>query len=194
MVAYKTLNDGIELTDGRLRLRPWQDDDVTPLVEAVQESVDSVGRRLPWCHAGYAHEQANTWVAHCRAGWQSGVHFAFPLLDAATGRLLGGVGLSQVEDLHHRANLGYWVRQSCQQQGLATAAARLVARFGFEQLGLIRIEIVVLPDNRPSRATAEKIGARFEAIVRNRLWVNERTRDAAVYSLVPQDIAQTSSA
>ena len=192
MVAYETLNDAIELTDGRLRLRPWQDDDATSLVEAVQESVDSVGRRLPWCQAGYAQDQAIAWIAHCRAGWQSGCHFAFPLFDAATGRLLGGIGLSAVEHVHHRANLGYWVRQSCQQQGVATAAARLFMRFGFEQLGLIRIEIVVLPDNRPSRATAEKVGARFEAIARNRLWVNERARDAAVYSLIPQDIVQTS--
>ena len=189
MVANEKLDESIELHDGRLRLRPWRDDDAAQLLEAVQESVDSVGRWLPWCHAGYGRDEAFAWVSHCRSGWQSGKHFAFPMFDAGTGRLLGGAGLNQHEPLHRRANLGYWVRQSCQRQGLAVAAARLVARFGFEQLGLIRIEIVVLPDNRASRATAEKTGASFESIARNRLWVRAQPRDAAVYGLIPQDLA-----
>jgi RimJ/RimL family protein N-acetyltransferase len=191
MVANEKLDEAIELHDGRLRLRPWRDDDAAQLVEAVQESMDSVGRWLPWCHAGYGRDEAVAWVSHCRSGWQSGEHFAFPTFDAGTGRLLGGVGLNQVEPLHRRANLGYWVRQSSQRQGLAAAAGRLVARFGFEQLGLIRIEIVVLPDNRPSRATAARIGATCEAIARNRLWVNGHARDAAVYGLIPQDLDRT---
>lgn len=189
MVANEVLDDAIELNDGRLRLRPWRHEDIAPLFEAASESVDSVGRWLPWCHAGYGRDEAAAWISHCRSGWQSGQHFAFPLFDASSGRLLGGVGLNQLEPLHRRANLGYWVRQSCQRQGLAAAAARLVARFGFEQLGLIRIEIVALPDNRPSRATAEKIGATFESIARNRLWVQAQERAAAVYSLIPQDLA-----
>ena len=189
MVANDRLDDAIELADGRLRLRPWRHDDGAQLLEAVGESVDSVGRWLPWCHAGYGQDEAAAWISHCRSGWQSGQHFAFPLFDPNSGRLLGGVGLNQIEPVHRRANLGYWVRQSCQRQGLAAAAARLVARFGFERLGLIRIEIVILPDNRPSRATAERIGASFESIARNRLWVRGKERDAAVYGLIPQDLA-----
>ena len=73
---------------------------------------------------------------------------------------------------------------------MAVAAGRLVARFGFEQLGLLRIEVVALPDNHPSRRTAEKIGARFEAIARRRLGVNGQAHDAAVYGLIPSDLSQ----
>ena len=188
MVASETLDETIELHDGRLLLRPWRDDDVAQLVEAVQESMDNVGRWLPWCRAGYGEDEAVAWISLCRSGWQSGAHFAFPIWDAHSEHLLGGVGLNQLDPLHRSANLGYWVRQSSQRQGLAAAAARLVARFGFERLGLVRIEIVALPDNRPSRVTAEKIGATFEAIARNRIWTNERACDAAVYGLIAQDL------
>jgi RimJ/RimL family protein N-acetyltransferase len=178
----------IELRDARLRLRPWQEDDAAPLVDAVRESVASVGRWLAWCHAGYGHDQATAWIGHCREGWHAGHHFAFAMRDGRDGSLLGGVGLSQLEPMHRRANLGYWVRTGCQRQGLATAAAQLVARFGFERLGLIRIEVVALPDNAPSRATALRIGARFEAIARHRLLVEGQPRDAAVYGLLPSDL------
>ena len=188
MTADTIPREALELTDGRLRLRPWQDHDAMALFEAARESVTSVGRWLPWCHADYAPEDATAWITHCRSGWQSGEHFAFPIFDVASGKLLGGAGFSQYDPLQRSANLGYWVRQSCQRQGVAVAAARLLAQFGFGQLGLVRIEIVVLPDNQSSRRTAEKTGAKFEAIARHRLWMHGQAHDAAVYGLVPQDL------
>ena len=177
-----------ELNDERLHLRPWQEHDALPLVEAVHESTASVGRWLPWCRAGYDEEDAAAWIAHCRSAWATGEHFAFPVFDATSGQLLGGAGLSQHDKRQRRANLGYWVRESCQRRGVAVAATRLVARFGFKQLGLIRIEIVILPDNLASHAVAESLGAKFEAIARQRLWANGQARDAAVYGCMPQDI------
>ena len=64
----------------------------------------------------------------------------------------------------------------------------LSARFGFDQLGLIRVEIVAETGNRASRRTAERAGARFEAIARHRLWIHGRPADAAVYALLPSDL------
>lgn len=179
------------LTDGRLSLRPWQEHDADRLYAAVQESVDSVGRWLPWCRADYGPADAMAWIAHCQAGLRARNHYAFAIQDVTTGELFGSVGLNQFNRLHHSANLGYWVRQSRQRQGIAAAAAALAARFGFEHLQLIRIEIIVMSDNHASRRTAEKIGARFEAIARQRLWANELPHDAAVYALIPADLAQS---
>ena len=42
---------------------------------------------------------------------------------------------------------------------VATAAALLVARFGFDELGLQRIEIIAAVSNKASQRVAEKIGA-----------------------------------
>ena len=190
MTANPIPADTLELTDGRLCLRPWQVRDAAALFDAARESTGSVGRWLPWCHAGYRVEDAAAWIAHCQSGWRAGEHFAFPIFDARSGDLIGGVGLNQLNRLHRSANLGYWIRQSRQRQGIAVAAATLVARFGFEQRGLVRIEIVAMPDNQPSRRTAETIGARFEAIARQRLWANGQAHDAAVYGLIPQDLPQ----
>lgn len=178
----------LELTDGRLCLRPWQERDGSALVEAARESTETVGRWLPWCHADYGMDDAVSWVAHCQAGWRSGEIHAFAIVEAASGQLLGGIGLNQRNWLHRGANLGYWIRQSRQGQRWACAAARLVARFGFEQLGLIRIEIITLPGNHASQRTAEQVGARFEALARQRLWVGGQALDARVYGLIPADL------
>lgn len=178
------------LADDRLILRAWRDEDAAELHVAVRESVASVGRWLPWCRADYGMAQARAWTAHCREGWQTGEQFAFVMRDAAGGELLGGCGLNQLNAVHRSANLGYWVRASRQGRGIAAAAARLVARFGFAELGLIRIEIVTLPDNHASRRVATKLGAAFEGLARQRLWAWNRAHDASVYALIPADLDQ----
>jgi RimJ/RimL family protein N-acetyltransferase len=180
------------LVEEPLRLRPWQAQDAEDLFEAARSSVASVGRWLPWCHADYDMADARAWISHCQDGWSRGEHFAFPIFELDTDELLGGAGLNQRNRQHRSANLGYWVRQSRHGEGIAARAAALVARFGFEQLGLIRIEIVVMPDNHASRRAAEKTGARFEAIARQRLWANEQAHDAAVYGLTPADLLRSS--
>lgn len=189
-----TAPDPQTLADGRLVLAPWRDEDATELHAAVRESIASVGRWLPWCSADYDIAQARSWVDTCRAQWQEGTQFAFAVRDASRGELVGGCGLSQLANPHRHANLGYWVRASRQRQGIAVAASRQVARFGFEALGLARIEIVALPDNQASRGVAEKLGAVFEGLSRQRVWAWNRAHDAAVYALIPSDLAPTGGA
>ncbi|TAN54527.1 MAG: N-acetyltransferase, partial [Betaproteobacteria bacterium] len=48
-----------------------------------------------------------------------------------------------------------------------------------------RLEIVAPVDNQPSRGVAEKAGAVFECIARNRVVLHGRPLAAAVYSLIP---------
>lgn len=180
---------GTELSDGRLLLRAWRPGDAPALYEAVRTSADSLGRWLPWCRPGYDLPQAASWIDHCREGWAADEHFAFGVFERDTGALLGSVGLNHRNRLHRSAAMGYWVRHSHQCQGIASQAAALAARFGFEALDLVRIEIVVEPDNHASRRTAERTGARFEAIARHRLWIVDHAADAAVYVLIPSDLA-----
>jgi RimJ/RimL family protein N-acetyltransferase len=64
----------------------------------------------------------------------------------------------------------------------------MAARFAFETVGVSRLEIVAADDNVASRKTAERIGGKFEGILRNRLVVNGTSVDAAMYSIVPDDL------
>jgi ribosomal-protein-serine acetyltransferase len=175
----------IELSGDGLLLRPYRPEDRRALVAAVRESIESVGRWLPWCHADYGDAEAEAWITHCAEGWRSGEHFAFAAFDAGTAQFLGAAGLNQRNREHNFMNLGYWVRTSQQGNGVAVRAVRLVSRFGFEQVGLTRIEIVTALDNRASRRVAEKSGAALEGIARNRLVDRGNPIDAALYALVP---------
>lgn len=179
----------VELRDARIRLRPWRASDAPELHAAVRESIAHIGRWLPWCTADYNLADARAWITHCDEQWRNGESFAFAVHRADDGMLLGSCGLSRLDRVHRGGNLGYWVRASGLRQGVATAAARCVARFGFENLGLIRIEVVTLPDNVASRAVALRLGARVEAIARHRVWAWGAAHDAVVHSLIATDLS-----
>jgi RimJ/RimL family protein N-acetyltransferase len=178
----------VELTSSRLLLRPPALEDSEELYRAAIESVDSVGRWLPWCHAGYDRGDSRAWVDTCIAAWRHEESYPFFIFDRQDRKLLGGCGLNEIDRLRLRANLGYWVRSSRMGQGVATAAARMAARFGLETLCMQRLEIVAAVGNNASQRVAEKLGATREGLLRNRLRIRDIPHDAVGYSLVPGDL------
>src|ERR1700759_147794 len=95
---------------GDVIARPYRDEDAPALLAAVRESVESVGRWLPWCTTDYNEQHAIDWIAHCRAASLSGDQFAFGVFDA-NDEFLGAVGLSHRNREHNCAGIGYWIRE-----------------------------------------------------------------------------------
>src|SRR2546421_3351699 len=162
----------VELSDGTISIRPYREEDASALYEAVRESISEVSPWLPWCHQNYSIEESREFIGSREVATQGGEWYSFGIFETAGGRFLGGVGINFINRVHQMANLGYWVRTSAAGRGVATAATRLAARFGFEQLGLHRIEIVAAVDNVGSQRVAEKAGATREGILRKRLLIN----------------------
>lgn len=173
------------LDDGTVGIRPQHPDDVGPLLDAVRESLDELGPWMGWAHPGYSLADAAEWIELQDRAWDAGERFGFAIVDIGTGRFLGVGGLNRIDPVHRWANAGYWVRSSATGAGVATRALRLMARFAFEVLEFGRIEVVADVDNVASRRVAERAGAVFEGIARNRLSTRGRSRDGAVYGLVP---------
>jgi RimJ/RimL family protein N-acetyltransferase len=64
----------------------------------------------------------------------------------------------------------------------------MLARFAFEELGLNRIEIMSDVENKKSRRVAEKVGAKQEGILRNRICFHGNPKDVYMFSLIPDDL------
>jgi ribosomal-protein-serine acetyltransferase len=173
------------LTDGIVAVTPFTLDDIDATYEAARESRNTVYPWLPWCHPKYSRDEAEQWInmvlndeAH---------RYEMMILQASTGRFLGGVGLNQFSARYNFANLGYWIRTSAEGKGYATRAAKLLARFGIQELGLNRVEIIAAEGNVGSNRVAEKVGATREGILRKRLPLHGEVVNAVVYSLVASD-------
>lgn len=187
-MAEASAIEAFEFTVDELLARPYRAEDAPALHAAVRESIDSLARWLDWCHPDYGLADAEQWIEICTRGWQSGDQYAFAVFEAATACFLGAVGISQINHRYNFAGIGYWTRESARGRAIAARIGPHVAAFGFEQLGLGRIEILAAVDNVASRRTAERIGAQFEGVQRRRLRAGDRIFDAATYSLVPADL------
>lgn len=173
------------LIEDPFAFRPFVESDAASFARAVRESGDTVGKWMSWAHAGYSEADALTWFALCEQDRAQRLSHEFGIFDAASGQLIGGCGLNQFNAANGFCNLGYWVRQSWQRRGAASAAIRALARLAFTQLQLGRVEIVVAVGNEPSMAAAARSGAVHECVARNRLMLHGRFTDAHVFSLVP---------
>ena len=178
----------VEFSDGIVSIRRYRLDDVAASFEAARESVNELSAWMPWCSPEYSVEDSKAFISTRDFEWAKGSEFDFAICDARNGTYLGGVGLNAVNHKDHFANLGYWVRTSRTRQGIAPAAARLIAKFGFEELKLARLEIVAAVGNQRSQRVAERIGATREGVLRNRLTLGGKQVDAVMYSLIPEDL------
>lgn len=177
-----------ELTDGEIIIRPLVADDVQSVYKAARESIAEISPWMSWCHPNYSIQETEQFIASRSAAESGDEWYSFGIFEKENGRFLGCVGLNFINRVHQMANLGYWVRTSATGRGVATAATRLVARYGLESLGFQRVEILAAVENVPSQRVAEKAGAVREAVLRDRLRINGEPRDAILFSLLPKDL------
>jgi ribosomal-protein-serine acetyltransferase len=188
MYNFKPDRKTAKLTDGAILLRPYNKRDAQSLYKAIRASLKEVGEWLPFAHENYSLYESQDWVQKSPGEWKRGSAYNFAICDMQTGEIIGGCGINEIGEVNRRANLGYWIRSDRTGKGVAVAATKLLARWGFDALGLRRIEILVAVENSRSLRVAEKAGAKREGVLRNRIDIRGKPRDAVMHSLIPGEV------
>jgi len=126
-----------------------------------------------WIHLvphPYSLADAERFVVESRRRLAAGDRARLAVAAAQTGELLGSISLDLFAE-RQAAEIGYWVKREARRQGVALAAARLLIRWAFEEVGVERLEILTYPGNAASQALAEKLGFRREGLLRGFLAV-----------------------
>jgi RimJ/RimL family protein N-acetyltransferase len=168
-----------------LVIRQFGSNDIEQFVKAIRESANSVGKWLPWWKADYSEDEAHSWFRACEEAILARSAFDIGIFHKDDELLIGSVAINRIDAMNRVASIGYWVRESQQGKGYCTEAVNRMKVFGFDELALARLEIVILAENSASRQVAEKCGASLECIADNRLVHQGRSSAAAVYSLLP---------
>ena len=99
----------------------------------------------------------------------------------------GLIGFKDTDWLNRKTELGYWLAQDMQGNGVVTACVEKLIRYSFQKLKLNRIQIKTAVGNQKSAAIAKRLGFRFEGIER----AGEKHRDIffdlEIYSLLKTD-------
>lgn len=79
----------------------------------------------------------------------------------------GAGGLNSLSKEHRKAEIGFWLLTEHWGKGIMTEAMPLICRYGFEQLGLHRIEGLVEHDNTNCKRAMQKLDFQYEGTMRD---------------------------
>ena len=180
-VESRVVHDQPTLTTDRLTLRPFLDDDAFDVerLAGVREVADTT-LNIP--HP-YPHGGAAEWIRLHGPAWIDGTSATFAIVGNKTGALVGAISL-MIKREHRRAELGYWIALDCWNCGYATEASQRLIDFGFESLGLHRVEARHFLRNPASGRVMQKIGMRQEGVERDHVIKRDRFESLAVYSIL----------
>ncbi len=106
---------------------------------------------------------------------------------AASGRLIGTCGFVSWNPDHRRAEIGYALARRHWGQGLTTEAVRAVVDFSFRQTELYRLQALCLIPNLASARVMEKVGMRYEGILRGFADHQGQFSDLKIYAILRPD-------
>jgi RimJ/RimL family protein N-acetyltransferase len=146
-----------ELRTERLLLRQWRDDDVGPLHEIyVQPEYLAT---MP----AKTRDETRAEVDRAQRSWEEGGYCQWAACEAATGRLIGRIGIQRHHDwpLADRPvpEVGWVLHRDWWGRGLATEGGRAALEEWRAQLpDEPRLYSFTTPGNRRSRAVMERLG------------------------------------
>jgi RimJ/RimL family protein N-acetyltransferase len=112
------------------------------------------------------------------------------VVDQASGRCAGEVVLNEWDHGNRSCNFRTMLGPGGRDRGLGTEAVRLIVGYGFERLGLHRIELEVYAFNPRARRVYEKAGFVVEGVRRDALrWADDWV-DATVMSILAPEWAR----
>ncbi|TFH14025.1 N-acetyltransferase [Candidatus Bathyarchaeota archaeon] len=101
---------------------------------------------------------------------------------------IGDVGFYDYEEKHKRAEIGYILGRDHWGKGIMSEAVEAALRYGFNELGLNRVQALIDPRNQASKRVAEKQGFQYEGTFRDYEREYGEFIDLEMHSLLARDV------
>lgn len=182
---------GLELAGKRVLLRPLAVADFEEWREVRRRCADWLLKWEPARLDGYPDpiEDRRAFAARCGARErerQLGSGYGFGIF--VDGRFAGEMNLSGIQrGPFQNGFVGYWIDQRVAGQGYTPESAAVLLRFAFEEIGLHRIQVCIIPRNAASRRVAAKLGLRDEGIAVRFLEINGVWEDHVCYAITAEE-------
>ena len=172
----------ISLESERTLLRPLTKDDESELQEIADE-------KLLWLYGTSdlsKPSELKKYIASAIADRSTGICAIWVIIDKKTGRIAGCTRLSDISWKDERGQIGWtWIGNDFQGSGLNRDMKFLILSYGFETLGLNRIELKADERNHRSRQAILGIGATREGVLREHIKLHDGyIRNTVYYSIL----------
>lgn len=116
----------------------------------------------------------------------AGTQYAFGIF--VDGTFAGEINLNNVmRGAMQTASVGYWIDRERAGRSYMPESFVVVAAFAFEDLGLHRLEVAIIPRNSRSRRVVEKVGLREEGLAEGFLEINGTWEDHLRFGMTSEE-------
>lgn len=105
--------------------------------------------------------------------------------------IIGSCGFLNRSEKHHRAEVGFELSSDHWGHGIAGEALEAVVAYGFRELGFMRIEALVEPENRASMRLLERHGFLQEGLLRSYEFTRGKYDDLYMYARIRTEQEET---
>ena len=132
--------------------------------------------------AGYARQ----WLERYEEGRLDGTREAFAALDD-DGHFVGLALAVDIDREGREVELGYITAPAARGRGIATVMLDELTRWAFDELGALRVTLIIDVENRGSSKVAERCGYVLEGVMRSSYLKDDVRVDAGLWSRLPTD-------
>ncbi len=177
------------LSTPRLNLRPFTLEDAPTVQKLAGEwEIAATTANIP--HP-YEDGVAEAWIGTHQEAFETGEAVTFAICLKADASLVGAIGIFHISKTNRLAEIGYWIGVPYWNQGFCTEAAAGIIRYAFEVLELNRVQARHLTNNPASGRVMQKVGMKFEGILRQSIYRWGKFEDAAIYAILREEYGGT---
>lgn len=131
--------------------------------------------------------EAETFIRQTHKGFTDGGLLQWGVIEKDTDKLIGTCAFSGWDKTHRHAEIGFALHREYWGIGLMKEILTEFIPFGFNELGLHRLEADADPRNVASVKLLEHFGFKREGYVREKYHLNGEVQDAVIYGLLKSE-------
>jgi ribosomal-protein-serine acetyltransferase len=177
------------IVDKNIVLEPTSPLQAPQLFAAINNNRKEFSEFLPWVADMRTVADLTDYLKSAELSCQQEKEASFAILfdKVAVGR----IGIHHLNMPNKVGTIGYWLSKDAQGKGIMLKSCIAIINFGFENLGLHRIEIKAAISNLKSQAIPVKLNFVKEGILRQAEFVNNQFLDLFLYSMISDDWQKT---
>ena len=178
----------INLENG-IELKLASESDAAELFRVVNGCRKYLAEWLPWVEGSKFEKDSLEFILSRKRAYREGRGLTCAI--RVQGKIVGIIGFNIIDKKILSAEIGYWIQEKSQGQGIITQSCEALVKYGFECLKLNRIVIRCAEENLKSLAIPERLGFVYEGTQREAAKIKSRYLSIRCYSQLAVEYAAT---
>jgi ribosomal-protein-serine acetyltransferase len=168
-----------------IEFRPFIEENAVEIFAAVKANYAHLKPFLHWVTEDYSLESASEFINRTQKAFAENTSQTFGIF--CREKIVGVIGFVNFNWSSKRTEIGYWITQNYEGQGIITKSCKALIKYAFNDLKMNRIEIHCATENIKSRAIPERLNFTLEGVLRQSEWRHARFYDMAIYGMLAEE-------